>query len=453
MASITALAGRVKADPSLLIAPEVVEEACADARHHWRERCLGPLETLRAFVTQIAHGNTAISHVVRLCGGAFSESAYCQARARLPLGVVRAATEAFTERIRAASGATDDGGRWCGHRTALIDGTGVVMPDTPGLREHFGTAARYAPGCGLPLASVLTVFDAANDLLLDLHAAPAHTQDLKHVHEVHPALAPGDVLVGDAGLGSYVHLAILLRAGIYGVFRMNSSRAMPFPAKTGERERRTYNRHRRQEPLLVRLIGQDDQVVELVKPHNCPKQVTPEVFATLPSKMIVRALRYKVEQAGWRSSEIVLLTTLLDPEKYSAEALAALYLSRWRVEVNLRHLKRTLGMDRLTCHSVEGVLRELWVFALVYNAVCALRVSAASAQGVVVHRVSFIDALRWWLIETRGTPRSVGQPTSLKLWPLRASRSHPRFLKRLPSSFKVMPVPRSQVRRYATKPP
>jgi hypothetical protein len=64
-----------------------------------------------------------------------------------------------------------------------------------------------------------------------------------------------------------------------------------------------------------------------------------------------------------------------------------------------------------------------------------------------------IQHVIWWLIDTRGTPQSVGQPSSLKLWPLRASRNHPRFLKRLPSSFKVMPVPRSQVRRYATEPP
>lgn len=447
MASLTALTARVKDDAAALVDPEVVARACAEAGHVWRERCLNPAQTLAAFVTQIAHGNTAIGHVARLAGGRFGESAYCQARARLPVSVVRAVADDFTRRALARA----DGSGWCGLRPVLIDGTGVVMPDTPALRRHFGTASCYAPGCGLPLAGVLAVFDAQTDLLLDLHAAPARTQDLRHVHEVHPALTPGDVLVGDAGYCAYAHLAILQKACIHAVFRMNRARTMPFPARRGERARLAGSRHHKLEPLLVRLIGADDQVVEIVKPHNRPRQVSPEVFASLPPKLVVRAVRYTVRQAGWRSSEIVLLTTLLDPEKYSAQDLAALYLSRWRIEVNLRHLKRTLGMERLKCQSIDGVLRELWVFVLVYNAVCVLRGKAAGAQSVPIGRVGFVDALRWWLIETRGNPAAVGKVPRLKLWPDRTGRSHPRYLKRGSSPFKVMAVPRHNIQTKTTK--
>lgn len=441
MASIRARLDRVKEDPALLIDPDAVEAACRQCGHAWRTRTLDPVRTLHAFVAQIAHGNAAMAFLCRRLGGVFSESAYCQARARLPVSVVRSATDAFTRRAMIDDAMGD--GRWRGHRTVLIDGTGICAPDTPELREHFGVYAIYAPGCGLPTASVLMVFDAQRDLLLGMHAAPAMTNDAAHADQLHALLRPGDVTVGDRGLCSYVELALLKDAGIHGVFRMSGSRTMPFPARKGQRQRRGYNRHRRQEPLLVRFIAENDQIVEIVKPHNRPKHVPAEVFAKIPSKMVVRAVRYTVEQAAWRPRSITLITDFLDAEEYPAEELAALYLSRWRIEVNLRHLKRTLGMNRLKCRSIDGLRREMLMYALVYNAVCAVRMKAAAAQGVALRRVSFIDALRWMLIDTHGVPVTLRQPPDLKLWPIRPPRSHPRLLKQGgQTSFRVMPKPR-----------
>lgn len=440
MASIRERLDRIKHDPSSLIDPDVVELACRVAGHRWRRRVLDPVGTLRVFAAQVARGNTAMAHLVLLAGSRFSESAYCQARARLPVAIVRAAFEGFT--ARAARSLPASTGLWRGHRVAIVDGTGVATPDTPKLRELLGVPNGVPPGCGLPVAHVLAVFDAHNGLLLDLHVAPAHTHDLRHVHDLHPALREGDVLVGDRGLCSYVHLAVLAKAGIHGVFRMSDAREMPFPAKCGERTRRGYNRHRRHEPILVELINEDDQVVEIVKPHNRPKHVSPELFASIPAKLIVRAVRYRVHTAGARTRRITLLTDLTDAAAYPAAALAELYLSRWRIEVNLRHLKRTLGMDRLKCTSLDGVTRELLMYALVYNAVCVVRARSAAARGVDPVRVSFIDALRWMLLEGETGARPTPE---LKLWPLRPPRVHPRGIKRKPGSFRVLQRPRQDI--------
>ena len=75
MASIRARVDKIKEDPSALIDPGVVARACEEHGHRWRERTLDPVSTLRAFAVQIANGNTAISHTIRLVGGGFSESA------------------------------------------------------------------------------------------------------------------------------------------------------------------------------------------------------------------------------------------------------------------------------------------------------------------------------------------------------------------------------------------
>jgi hypothetical protein len=431
-------AERIKEDPGLLIDPAEVARACVAAGHRWRERELGPLETLSAMALQVLHGNTAIAHVVRLCGGCFSESAYCQARARLPVAVVRAQLEAFVMRM------PGDDAAWKGHRVALIDGSGVSTPDTPQLRERVGMAGGVGDGCGLPCAKVLAVFRAHDGALLDMHIAPAYSGDLRHARDLHPGLAPGDVLVGDRGFCSYIHLAELAARGCHGLFRVQTQRAMPFPARSGERRRAKSRRYLLREPRLVELITRDDQVVELLKPRARPASMTSAAFEAIPGKLVVRAVRYQVKSKGCRTREVKLLTTLIDAERYSAADLAELYLMRWRVEVNLRHLKRTIGMDRLRCGSVDGVTREALMLALIYNAVCRLRASAAMAQGVEPTRLSFVDALRVLRATVESHRAVLTHPPDLKLWPLRPPRAHPRHLKRAHSHYLVMTRPRAE---------
>ena len=183
-------------------------------------------------------------------------------------------------------------------------------------------------------------------------------------------------------------------------------------------------------------------MVEVVKPHNRPKHISPERFAAIPSKMIVRALRYRVQAMGMRTRWITLMTDLTDAAAYPAAALAELYLARWRIEINLRHLKRTLRMDRLKCERVDGITRELLMYALVYNAVCIVRARSAAARGVAPIRISFVDAQRWLLL---AGPTPTTPAPDLKLWPLRPPRVQPRGLKRSPSSFRVFRKPRREI--------
>lgn len=439
---------RVKDDPACIVDEDVVRRACIEAKHSWRERTLDPATTLRDFVAQVACGNTAITDLTRILGDAFSPSAYCQARQRLPVSAVKAALEAFNARARADS--LDRSGLWRGHRVALIDGTGVVMPDTPELRAHFGTASGYAPACGLPLAHVLTLFDAHTGMLLDMAADPGSTHDLKRANDLHTALHAGDIVVGDRAFCSYIHLFALSQKQMHGVFRVSRARSLPFPAGNGPRTRHAYNRHHTCEPVLIQTISPDDQLVEIVKPHNRAKHLDAAWFATVPATMVVRALRFRVQQRGFRAEEIELLTTLLDAEKYPAAAIAELYLMRWRIEQNIRHLKRTLGMERLKCQSKAGVERELLVFALIYNAVCAVRVMAAREQKIDPLRVSFIDSLRWLRLSSSHAPTVLAQPPPLQVLPTRPPRAHPRQRKRSDSPYPVMKQPRQHIIRAMT---
>ena len=90
MASIAAALERIKQGPLDMLDRRVIERICDELEYDWRERKLDPATTLALFVQQVLLGNTPCSEVRHIAGSDFSASAYCQARARLPLGVCQA---------------------------------------------------------------------------------------------------------------------------------------------------------------------------------------------------------------------------------------------------------------------------------------------------------------------------------------------------------------------------
>ena len=429
----------IKRSVAECLTAESIHEACRQVGHTWRERELGPAHTIWAFLLQVLHGNTACAHVVRLARLTCSAAAYCGARARLPLAVYQrilqqtsqAARQSFREPL------------WRGHRTFYVDGTGFSMPDTKKLREHFGQSGAQRAGCGFPVAHLLAMFDAATGLLVKMMAAPLRTHDLAQVAHFHPELRPGDILVGDTAFASYVHLALLLRAKLQGVFPAHQRTLVSF-----RRDRKLVGKRpagtqaTRANSRLVRKLGRYDQIVQYLKPPQCPRWMTAEPYAMLPQMLEVRELRYWTRQRGFRTRVVTLVTTLLDAELYPLEELAALYGRRWEVETNFAHLKTTMRMDVLHCQTVQGVLKELIMFALVYNLARLVMLAAAREQHVSPQRLSFVDALRW-------LAAACEHRTELELLvnPQRAGRFEPRVKKRRPKQYGLMRQPRCQLRQ------
>ncbi len=83
-----------------------------------------------------------------------------------------------------------------------------------------------------------------------------------------------------------------------------------------------------------------------------------------------------------------LITTLLDTTKYSSLELLKLYGERWSVELNLKHLKTTLGMEVLRCKTPQMVRKELYVYLLAYNLLRSLMWQAGTTYGGAPLRLS-----------------------------------------------------------------
>jgi hypothetical protein len=416
-----------------ILSDEAIAAAAREAGHRWRDCRLTPPAIVHWFLQQILRRNTATQHIALLSGRSFSDSAYCQARSRLPLAVLRSILRKV---IEAPGLRTRTDGLWRGHRTMLVDGSSFSMPDTPALQAHFGQPGGQAGGCGFPVAKFVALFDAETGLLSEVAAAPLRTHDMAQIARIHPALRPGDVLVGDRGFCSYAHLAMLTNLGLFAVLRVHQKQIVDF---TPGRPQATPGDHGRPHSRWLRSLGVLDQLVEWTKPKSRPAWMAPAAFAALPESLTVRELRYRVRRRGFRTKEIMLVTTLVDAEAYPATELAELYKIRWRVEQDLRDLKQTLNMDMLKCKTVDGVMKELHAFAIVYNLVRSVMMEAASRQGVPVRRISFVDAMRWL-----GATELHTELTRLAVNPERRDRAEPRVRKRRPKQFPLMTKPRAQ---------
>jgi hypothetical protein len=427
---------------------EAIVAACRQVGHRWRERELGPVTTVKLFLLQILFGNVACEFVPRLAGKQVSGSAYCDARKRLPLAALQILLTRCTDRMAAAASST---GRWLGHRLLLMDGSAFSMPDSQELGEHFGHSGNQARGCGYPTARWLALMHFASGLIEKVLTGPLNSHDLSRAPQLHPQLEAGDVLLGDRLFSSFGHLALLVSRGLHGLFRAHQKLIIDFTPHrphVGVRGSSNVQRKGRPRSRWIESLGPCDQLVEWFRPSAVPPWSSKKAWAALPETLLVRELRYTIGRRGFRVHTVTLVTTLLDPVRYPKEKIAEAYGLRWTIETAFGHIKTTMKMDVLHCQTVQGILKELTMFVLVYNLVRMTVLEAARRQGVKPDRISFVDALRWL-----ATAQPGDELPDLVIIPLRPNRAEPRCVKRRPKKFPWLQKRRQRLRKLLLQQP
>jgi hypothetical protein len=426
------------------LSSKLILRSCQRVGYQWRERGLGPVPTTQMFLEQVLHGNVPVPHLVRKTRLQFTPSAYCQARQRLPLVMLEDLERSITGVLQAEA---DPEATWYGLRVFFMDGSAFSMSDTKPLRDYFGLHGLQKEGCGFPTARLLCLFDGIRGYLLRAIPAPLRSHDLTNAALMHDELRRRDVLVGDRNFGSFAHLALCEKRGIYGVFRAHQARTVSFRPhrkyrRPGQRVPKGQSKEDMPTSRWIKRLGKHDQLVEYFKSKTCPKWMTKEQYAELPESITVRELRYRVRTPGRRSQVITLVTTLLNPKLYPAAAIAKLYGLRWGVETNIRHLKSTMHMNVLRCETVAGVLKELAIFAIVYNLVRRVMLEASRRQNVPVDRISFVDCLRWLQEAIADEPLA-----EIIVNPYRPDRFEPRKVKRRKKKYPHLKQPRDQLKK------
>jgi hypothetical protein len=441
MVSIGLFIEGIKRNPSQFLEHLPIREVCLELQLSFRDRCLDPATTVALFIKQIINGNSSCAQVRHLENQKFSAQAYCQARKRLPLEVLLTLSHRLCDAVRRAR-QWETGDLFLTHRVFVVDGSTFSMPDTPQLQEEFGQPGMQKPGCGFPAAHLLAMFDLNTGMLIETAASPLRTHDLAKVSGMHPRLREGDLLMGDTAFGSYGHFALLLQGKLQGLMPAHQQRIIDFTPHRqyvgpGEKAVKGLPRSR-----WIKSLGKEDQLVEWFRPPHCPAYMSQAQYDALPQSILVRELRRRVYHPGLkRWTELTVVTTLLDEKLYPAAKLVELRLRRWQAEINLRHLKTTMGLDELKCKTVEGVRKELAAFGLVYNLIRLMMLEAAQRQKTQPDRISFADVLGWTRVARTGTP----MPRFVVNAP-RPGRIEPRAIKRRDKSYGLMNRPREQMR-------
>jgi Transposase DDE domain len=298
---------------------------------------------------------------------------YCDARQRLPLGVViRLVRQTAREIDERAPGQW----LWKDRRVTLVDGSTVSMPDTPENQAAFPQSKAQGIGLGFPLARIVVLISLATGVVRDLALGPykgKETGETALFRALWDGLETGEIVLGDRYFASFFGIAGLNQRGVDGVFRMH--------------QRRKYDFRR------GRRLGVEDHIVSWTKPDR-PDWMDRDTYDQIPNELKVRELRVTVQQPGFRINELVVVTTLLDAEKYSKEEVADLFLQRWNIELDLRSIKDVLQMDVLRCQTPEMVEKEIWIHVLAYNLIRGVVARAAEAHDKLPRQVSFKGALQ-----------------------------------------------------------
>lgn len=396
-----------------------------------RERVYTPWVTFVAFLGQVLTRGSACREAVRRvqawCVGDKrlapdeSTSAYCQARSRLSLETLRAAHEQIGEWMERHAQAAR---QWCGRSVKVLDGCGISMPDTNENRGQWPYAGGQRPGCGFPTAQMVGLFCLATGRLVRFAIDSWKAHEIPLARQLIGWTNPGEVVLTDRGFCGWGLIALLQRKEVDVVMRAHQARTL-------KGRRMTW-----------------------AKPQR-PETYTKSLWAELPEEIAVRLVRFRVQVPGFRTHEVVLITTLLDENAYPDAAIAELYRRRWAVELCFRDIKTTLGLDVLRCRTPELIEKEIWLQAIAYNLVRALMLEAAWTQQVDLDRLSFkgtVDTLRQWtpllaptLFAFKRAREELLRIIASDQVPNRPDRSEPRVRKRRNKAYQNLTKPRHEM--------
>lgn len=299
--------------------------------------------------------------------------AYCKARAKLPLTLLRRATCTLAAEVEDQA---PDSWRWHQRRVLVVDGSSTQLPDTPANQAAYPQSSQQQPGLGFPMMRVVVLMAFATAVLVDAAEGPCQGKESGEtalLRSLLDSLRVGDVLVADRHYCSYWQMAMLLERGVDVAARLHQLRRCDF--RRGER------------------LGRGDTIQTWCKPPR-PDWMDAETYARMPGYVRVRIVRVLVEQPGYRSDKILVATTLLDASRYSRQEIGDLYHRRWHVELDIRSLKQTMKMEELSCKSPEMARKELWAHLLAYNLVRRVIAAAAWESGQSPRQLSMAAALQ-----------------------------------------------------------
>jgi hypothetical protein len=432
-----------------LLDEEKVRAVLTEEGVTFRQRIYAPVVTLWAWLSQVVCNGSCDEAVARVLADRVARgqkacspdnSSYCTARGRLPEQVISRLTRDVGQELHREA---PPDWLWKDRRVITVDGSTATMEDTLENQAEYPQSRSQKAGLGFPILRFVVLLSLSVGTVLECAIGPCRgkkTGEQSLFRQMWGALQPGDIVLGDRLYDSYRDIALLKRDGIDAVFGKKQSRSCDF--RRG------------------RKLGKGDHVITWKKPkYDASRYESRAEWESLPDEMEIREVRVTIRRKGFRTRKVVIVTTLLDGELYSAKELTDLFSERWHIELDLRSIKQSLGMHHLTSKSPEMVRKELWMHLLAYNLVRARMAQAAALYGAMPRWLSFTEArnLMDHFAPHMSTAASREECDRIEAELLRAiarcrltkrpGRKEPRAVKKRVQKYSYLTKPRTQARK------
>jgi len=402
------------------------------AKENSRNRIFCLPRTFFCWIWQMLNLNAPCREVVRQVQALFAleagpqvdehNSAYCQARRRLPTALLQKALTASAKTARQRVGPLP---LLRGRPLKAVDGTGLRLADTSENQNPYPQPANQTPGCGFPVMRLVVLFCMVSGAIVAQCTGSLSQVEMSLFHTLFRNLQSDDIVVADRGFGNFVAVALLASIGVDFIGRVPTNA-------------------RRVDFRCGKALGKDDRIMEWKKGIHGARWISAALWQSLPAKITLRLVRTRVACKGFRVKQITLVTTLLDASLYPPQEILAAYLRRWRLELCLKDLKVTFGLEQLKCLSPAMAQKELLAGLVTHNLLRCLMAEAAQTHAIELDRVSVkgsLDALRQFSIgmaQTRTAKKRrhlwalLLQTLAKDLVPERPGRRQPRAVKKRP---------------------
>lgn len=432
--------GEISAQFAEEIPPELVQKHDSTERI----RTYSHAVTFWAFLTQIfsedASCAKAVARVQQWCRQlglpvpSPNTTSFVEARQRLPEEMLQGIHHDLRSQF---SRHRSDSDLWRGHVVKAVDGTSAQMPDTPENQAAYPQPSGQAPGCGFPVVQLVGVINLINGAWEQFVESNLKVHEHRAFDLLFSYIAKNEILVADRAYTSYELIARLQGQESHLIGRHHQARKLDF--RKGKK------------------IGPNDRLQTWSKPIKQPSgsSLSKDEWEQLPEQMEIRIVRVKGPNRKGKSTTKYLVTTLLDPDRYPAEEIGSLYFHRWEIELRIRDIKTTMGMEMLRTRSPEMIRKEIMMHMIAYNALRLLMLKAGRKHGQNPRRLSFKGSLQVLLTSVTGFTGVWKKPGIRRreranlLWkfaeriiPDRPGRNEPRKLKRRPKSYGWLQEPR-----------
>lgn len=405
MATFSCALARVKESLEQCLPEDFILKTCKSLGYTWRKRKLNPALSVHLFLLQLLAG-VALRGLRHVGNISISAQALCKARQRLPLKLFQQLVENVLPEDFSVTA------KYKGKKVWIADGMSFLVNDTGELSKKYGKSKNQRGlSRGYPTPKLLTLLEAGAGFIRKAIILPYWGQEFSCLSRLFKSIGAGGLLIGDRGLVSFAHLALLIAQGVHGCFQLPRGKVV-------------YNRGKGCRHLHKRL-GKQDILVNWTATRR-PKWMSKQRWKNISGQTLtLRQIAFRITRKGFRTHWAWIITTLLDPKEYPAQELIDLYAQRWQIEVHFRDLKCTLKMKKISAQSIKGVQKEVMAFILLYNLIRKVMQEAAKRQGVPPDRISFTDAMQWLLYAPPGS-----ELPDLVVNPKRKRATQPRRVKK-----------------------